>query len=269
MTSECRCGRPTRDAAYCCDDCGTTLAKALGDVPWLTEELEISISGQKGVDYRRSGGSKGAKKPAERPSPVAWGPAEARSHLRQILVAWVRFCDDEQVRHQGGVEFPADDLSSISRWLLCRVDGLMLLEIGEEAIDEITSAVAHCHRLVDRPAERQYLGICTMCEVGRLYARSGSKWARCNECGLGIEADTIRERLLADLDDRLCTAAEIAHLSTYLGLKAGREQVRKRINQWASRNQIVEHPSMTAETTFRFGEVYAKLMVEEQQRKAG
>jgi hypothetical protein len=32
-TSECRCGRPTRDDAYVCEDCGSSLARALGDVP--------------------------------------------------------------------------------------------------------------------------------------------------------------------------------------------------------------------------------------------
>lgn len=262
--SECRCGRPTRDEAYVCEDCGDSLARALGDVPWLTEQLDISVTGQKGVDYRRVGGSKGGKKATERPSPVSWGPSEARGHLRSLLVSWVLFCSSEGVRHQSvGNDLPDDDLIAMSRWMLNRVDGLLLHDIGSEAVDEITDAVAKCHRLVDRPAERQYLGNCEVdpetCPTGRVYSRPGSKWARCDTCGTTVDADVIRARLLTELDDRLCTAAEIARLSTYLGLKADRDTVRKRINQWHARGLLAAHPVITDEVTFRFGTVYARL----------
>jgi hypothetical protein len=268
--SECRCGRETRDDAYVCEDCGDALAKALGDVPWLTEELETSVIGARGVDYRRLGGSKGGKKPSERPSPVSWGPSEARAHLRALLVSWVRFSAEEGIRSRThDDDLPADDLPAMSRWMLNRVDGLMLHDIGSEAVDEITSAVAHCHRLIDRPVDRQYLGTCPTCDSGRLYARGG-RWARCEECASTVEADEIRARLLAELDDRLCTASEIARLSTYLGLRADRETVRKRINQWAKRGQLDEHASFATEATFRFGAVYQRLVATEYApREAG
>src|SRR5689334_20695038 len=96
--NECRCGRPTRDAAYGCDACGDDLARALGDVPWLDEELEVTITRQQGIDYRRSGGGKGGKKPAERPLPGNWTASEARTHLKALLVLWTRLCDEEDVR---------------------------------------------------------------------------------------------------------------------------------------------------------------------------
>jgi hypothetical protein len=73
-----------------------------------------------------------------------------------VLVSWVRFCAEERVRnsspHRG---LPDDTLTEISKWLLWRVDGLALLDIGPEAVDEITAAVAACHRLIDRPADRR------------------------------------------------------------------------------------------------------------------
>jgi len=269
MSGECKCGKPTRDAAYVCDPCGDELAKALGEVPWLDEELEVSITGQRGVDYRTLGGSKGGKKDAERPSPVSWGPSEARAHLRALLVSWALFCEAEAVRNSSPYPgLPEDNLPALSRWLMWRVDGLALHDIGPDAVDEITSAVAHCHRLIDRPADRQYLGTCTEDDcTGRMYGRPSSTLARCDECGTSANAEEIRERLLTELDDRLCTAAEIARLSTYLGLKADRDAVRKRINQWATRGQLIEHPSVTAEVTFRFGEVYARLVADEYQAK--
>ena len=72
---------------------------------------------------------------------------------------------------------PDDNLPALSRWLLWRVDGLALHDIGPEVVVEVTSAVAHCHRLIDRPADRQYLGVCDVCQSGRLYAKAGSMWA--------------------------------------------------------------------------------------------
>lgn len=256
----CRCGRPTRDEAYVCDQCAHDLNAALGDVPWLEEELQTTITRTKGVDYR----TKGTTRSSERPSPVVWSASEASTHLKAVLVSWVLFCADEGVRNQSPHQaIPEDNLTAISRWLMWRVDGLTLLDIGPEAVDEITEAVKVCHRLIDSPAAKQYLGTCDECETGRLYARPGAALARCNLCGTTIDAERLRAKLLDDLDDRLCTAAEIARLSTYLGLKADREQVRKKINQWSSRGMLHESASVTEEATFRFGAVYAMLVKDE------
>ena len=74
VTPECRCGRPTRDSAYFCDDCGHQLSVALGDVPWLDEELDVSAARIKGANYAGT-----SSKGAETPSPVNWGAAEARA----------------------------------------------------------------------------------------------------------------------------------------------------------------------------------------------
>lgn len=256
----CNCGKPTRDGAYFCDSCGHEVAAALGDVPWLDEQLEITITRTSGVDYRKLGGTASS----ETPSPVHWVAADARGHLKALLVSWTRFCDEEKVRNSSPYEgLPADNLVALSRYLLWRIDGLALLDIGPDAVEEIVSAVAHCRRLIDRHPERQYLGRCDMCQEGSLYATPGSAWARCQACDAAIDAETIRTKLLKELDDRLCTAAEIAHLSTYLGLKAGREQVRNRINQWHARERIHSESMFGDDPAFRFGKVYEKLLASE------
>jgi hypothetical protein len=267
--SECRCGKPTRDDAYVCEDCCDELHRALGDVPWLDDQLEVTITGQKGVDYRKGGGGKGA---GELPSPVHWGASEARTHLNALLVSWVLFCDAESIRNQSHhVGLPDDNLKALSGWLIWRIDGLALHDIGPEAVDEITSGVAHCRRLVDRPADRQYLGDCEQQDcTGRMYSKPGSDFARCDACDTNVNAEAIRTTLLAKLDDRLCTAAEIARLSTYLGLKAGRDQVRNRINQWHSRKLITSESLFEDEPAFKFGTVYARLIsAEYATRKVG
>lgn len=263
----CRCGKPTRDTLTVCEDCLTELNQALGDIPALEEELNVTISQQKGVDYRRVGGSKGGTKPAETPSPVNMGASDAKADLKALLVSWARLCHEEQVRNQSGeTGLPDDNLPAISRWLMWRVDGLGLHEAGSDAVDEITAAVGRCQRMVDIPTERQYLGDCDDCDTGRLYARPASTWARCEGCDKAVPAQDVRDRLLARLDDRLCTAAEIARLSTYLGLRANRESVRKRINQWHARGLVSAHPAISDEVAFRFGEIYGKLIADDYSR---
>lgn len=262
MTNDCRCGRPTRDAAYVCDECADLLARSLGEIPWLDEQLEVTVTRSSGIDYRTLGGAKAT----EAPSPVHWAASEARGHLKSLLVSWVLFCEAEVVRSSDPASgLPADNLPALSRWMLWRVDGLALHDIGIEAVDEIANAVQACHRLIDRHPERQYLGSCEACESGRVYARPGSKQATCDACDAGTDADAVRAKLLKQLDDRLCTAAEIARLSTYLGLKADREQVRKRINQWHKRDLIDAHAAFSDEAAFRFGTVYDLLVAAEYQ----
>jgi hypothetical protein len=237
--------------------CADDLAKALGDVPWLTEELEVTISRQKGVDYRNVGGGKGGKKASERPSPVVWGASEARVHLRALLVSWSRFCHDEHVRNSSpSDDLPTDDLVSMSRYLLWRVDGLTLNEIGSDAVDEITSAVAHCHRLIDSRPDRWYAGPCNAETDGRecgvdLYAKSIKGDVRCEACAAVYDVAARRSWLLAAAEDRLADAATIARSVSWLGtLPLNAARVRK----WAERGRIVAKAHDGEKPLYRIGD---------------
>ena len=230
--SECRCGRPTRDEAYACDKCGDDLAKALGDVPWIDEQIDITITRQKGATYDGS-----SVAGAEVPSPVNWAASDAREHLRGILVLWVRLCAEEHVRSEyGNRGLPTDDLPAISRWLLWRVDGLLLHEAGCDAVDEITSAVAHCHRLIDRPPERHYVGPCKGCKRD-LYTPALQKAATCGLCGETTSTEDMQAQLTNELATRLVTAREGATLLSRFGL----ETKQGTIDKWHERKLITEH----------------------------
>lgn len=271
IATECRCGRPTRDVNVGCDNCGDLLAQALGDVPWLDEQMEVTITRQQGIDYRRLGGGKGGKKDAERPLPGNWTASEARTHLRALLVSWVLYSDAESIRNSDPLNgLPAEGLVPMSRWLLWRVDGLMLNDRAGDVVEQITSAIDACHRLIDRPADRQYLGECGEMDcAGRMYARPGGDVATCDSCRTPVKASEIRDRLLAELDDRLCTAKEIAELSTYLGLKADREQVRKHVEYLSRKERIVKHPAFSDQAVYRFGEVYPLLVNRDYGNRTG
>ncbi|GAB3776722.1 hypothetical protein FB382_004376 [Nocardioides ginsengisegetis] len=257
MNSECKCGRPTRDAAYVCDTCGDELARALGDVTWLAEELETTITRQRGVDYRGVGGSSGGKKPSERPSPVQWGASEARGDLRALLVSWALFCEAEGVRNSSPYPgLPDDDLPALSGWLLWRVDGLTLNEIGSDAVEEITSAVAHCRRVIDVAPDKWYAGPCNQetegVECGAdLYALSAKGNVSCGVCSASYDVAERRKWLLEAAEDRLADAATLARSVSWLGalpLNAAR------IRKWAERGRIVAKGHHGQKPLYRIGD---------------
>jgi hypothetical protein len=228
--SQCRCGKPTRDEAYVCDDCTDDLGRALGDVTWLDRELEVTITRQKAATYD---GSSAAG--ADIPTPVNWAASEARTHLHALLVLWVRLCSEEGVRSTDSRHgLPEDNLTSMSHWLLWRVDGLALHEAGSDAVDELTSAVAHCHRLIDRRPERRFLG---PCNCGRdLYAATAVKSVVCEHCGQDYDTEALREMMFRQVTGRLVTAREGATLLSRFGL----ETKQGTIDKWRERKRLAE-----------------------------
>src|SRR3546814_287087 len=170
--------------------------------------------------------------------------AEAQRALRGLLVWWVRFCTEESMRGLPTTA-PADNVPSLARWLLHVVHGLTLHELGSDAVDEITDAVAECRRIVFwKRAARVYLGTCgqvvtdedgeviTLSCGGEVYADEGDPVGKCDLCGQGVTVVIRKAEIDKRLLDRLCTHAEIATYAVYLGLRAPREQVRRRVNYW-------------------------------------
>jgi hypothetical protein len=229
--SECRCGKPTRDEAYGCEDCADLLGRALGDVPWLEEQIDITISRQKGATYD---GNTSAG--ADKPLPINLPASEARENLRALMVSWIKLCAEEGVRSTDPRRnLPEDTMTAMSRWLLWRVDGLMLHEAASEAVDEITSAVAHCHRLVDRPPERRYIGPCAGC--GRdLYAKPGAKDGQCRWCEHEWTTIEREEWMKAAMVGKIVTAREGSTLLGRLGMSTAQDT----IDKWRQRKRITE-----------------------------
>jgi hypothetical protein len=267
MTTEttCRCGQPARDNGYVCDRCADRLATALGDVTWLADELETTITRQRGAPTTGSAPS------AERGLPWHDKASEARRHLHALLVSWVRFCAEEHTRGVPSWQ-PVDRLQSLSRWLLHCVHGLTLHDIGPEAVDEITDAVADCERIVFwKRRSRVYLGPCTEMVgededqpcPGEVYAEEGAPVGYCEECEGAVTVVIRRSELERELADRLCTAAEIARLATYLGLPADRDRVRKRVHYWHRHKRVVPRgKDESGDPMFRYGEVRVMLYAE-------
>jgi hypothetical protein len=228
--TECGCGRPTRDGAYVCDDCGDRLARALGDLAWLEEQLAITIGKQRGAPTE--GGPAGAEKAL--PFNVAAG--EVRDNLRNTLVGWIRVCAEERVRSSDPKDgLPDDNLKAMGRWLLWRVDGLAFHEAGYEAVDEIVYAVARAQQAIDRAPERQYVGPCA---CGRdLYRKPGAVMVKCKACEAEYDAEALTDNLRGQVMGRLVTAREGATLLSRFDLETGQGT----IDKWHARKRIIDH----------------------------
>lgn len=256
MTKTCgHCGARTRDR-FLCRTCTESLGRDLRDVGTLAPELETSGAKAKAASLSPipTRGLAGAPDPD-------WSALDARSRLTRVLAAAVAYS-----RSKGYVAaawtIPVMPSAPALAGLLADPRVLVLLAgdpAGPDISRKVLVAVERCRRVIDTRPARQYLGECDC--GGPLYAELGSDTAACRDCKAEQSADLRRSALLAELEGRLCTAAEIADLSTHLGLKADREQVRKRINSWHRRGRISE-----VGDRFRFGEVWHLLMAEENPR---
>lgn len=249
-------GRSTCEA--CLDRLGVIL-RATGGVALALNESRAGVGG---IDYRSLGGTTGGSKTI--PLVINQRAIEARDRLRTALWSAVGACLHARLEHTS----PRDDvphrgdLPAMAEWLSWRIDSMPGHPLTEHAPSSITSAVEYALHVLDRPATRQRLGPCSC--GGFVSAVAGSRVARCDSCDLEYDAATLRQQRLTELDDQLCTAAEIADLTTYLSrwITAPRDVVRRRVNVWSSRGTVIASSVdvTTREPRYRFGDVYALLL---------
>lgn len=232
-TTTCRCGKPTRDAAYVCDDCLDTFAKRLGDVTWLDEELATTIAKQK------SAGASGPPS-AETALPINIAASERAETLRHELVMLVRFCAEEGVRASDpSGDLPENTIVAMSRWLLWRVDGLAFNDMAHEFVSSVTTAIRDCQRIIDLPPERSYAGPCPECKSD-LYHRPAATEAKCPGCGQVYDVAEVQAWMQARIEehmtDRLVTSREGSTLLSRFGLETGQ----RTIDKWHERGKVAE-----------------------------
>lgn len=265
------CDRPVT-ATVLCTDCHATLQRDLDRLLWLVEQLRNSETRQ--VRFSRQHGSRSTE------SPILWNERASRQlHTIDTIVAvW-------QPRLADAVGDPVRYPNTVTAllWMSTIVRERpphSWVDSGHFA-DAMASLCERCLPIINRPPAQQYLGDCADARdvksdlngpagpdgcPGRVMGIGENPTARCDTCGTDYDAEALRLRLLLELDARWCTAAEIARLSTYLGLTMNREQVRKRINQWHRRGRIQTSDVDVDEPRFLFREV--RLLLEENDDKA-
>jgi len=263
------CDRPS-DGWFVCPTCATTFTQTLAETPWMLDELDTVIAQQTRYVDQSSG------KSAETPMMFDVKASETRGSLVNEIETAARMIAEA---NQWAPKYKTPAGCAI--WLERSISAIRLHPAGGDMVSGISAWFAASMWLIDRPAQRQFLGDCAVDPDGqacggRIYGKAGKPEARCDTCGGIYRADQVRERLLKDLDDRLCTPSEIAHLSTYLGLSANREQVRKRINQWASRGRIAANAQRDENgdeldpdvKRYKFGKVYEMLCQDDTTRRS-
>lgn len=265
----CRCGKPLRDVATVCDPCTRALENALGNVPWVADELNVTYTRQHAAPITSTGSSATTLLP--------WDERAARATraLDATLRRWVRITRDEHIG-TSFVDDPAKDPAAMSRWLLCRVPALTHHDRGPAAAEQLVHVVTRAERVVFwKPRTRIYLGPCaygsgvldqlSRCP-GDVYAEEGEPVGTCADCGRGVSVVVRQSELDNDLRGRLLSAAEIADWAMRMGLDAKRDEVRRRVLYWHRHHRIqaaaVLERGNTKIPLFRYGDVRLLLDLE-------
>ena len=197
----------------CCHDCTSRLERNLSEVRGIVDELAVTISKQARI------GQAGKPGPARERSPVNWGASAVADNLGNVLTTWAH----EIVSNPCGrwMHQPAQDGAHI---LLGNINLVRRHPAVAELVDEIADALSQARKVIDRPADRQYLGQCmapTPDVQGRditcladVWARQHAHAATCSACGITHDVAERRAWLLLQASDMLVTAKEA---SRYIG----------------------------------------------------
>lgn len=256
----CACGTPTRDGMVQCDHCFDELGFALAEVPFVVQELEVTLTRQRspGIGGERTEGG----------LPFHPRAGQALSSLHALLVSWVLFCRQERIHT---ADLPADRTIALADWLLAALPALRRHDTADQARAQILHAVADCRGLVFwRKRDQVYLGTCglpildddgeplvpTETCPGEVYGEEGQPVAKCEECKRGHTMVIRRTEIERRLDDQLCTAADIARYAVILGIPAPRDVVRRRVLYWHRHKTLIQASTTeTGDPRFRWRDV--------------
>lgn len=267
MTRECACGQPTA-GAWLCPRCEKTLRVSLGKVADHYADMETVRARQtrygvpgKGapgktmplpVDLRFVAPSDATERDEwQIPGREGRGTA-AMSAARNTITTWVRTTLDEFPPLAGPTctdclhltcheikrrTHPRDNIGSCCDYLERMLHTISARHWAPQMLAELLTIESELRRIVDRPPELKFLGVCPECQES-VYAVEHAVTGTCRGCGAEYDTEASRLALTDALDDQLLTAAEIASMSTYLGLDAPRERIRMRVAQWHKRGRI-------------------------------
>lgn len=252
-------GEPTREGHTLGPSASWDLEVALGDVPWLDEQLEITLTRQGATTP--GGFTTGSR---ERPLPLHVGAAQVRSEMRATLVGWVR-----DLHETHGAALPDDTVPDMARWMLSQRAHIETHEAAGEIWREVTSVVAHARRLIDRPPVSEFVGVCDGAEDqpcgAALYAQPKALATRCEGCGESHAVSEVRDGVRARVEDRLATTTEIARAVVWVGEHVKPDAIRV----WAARGRLEKRGTVTVDgrerPVYRIGDVLDLLVSSERK----
>lgn len=162
MIPTCRCGQPAPDTTIC-GRCEETLARDLGDVAALVEDLTITLARQDRIGERSIGRS------SDKPMPFHVKAGTVLADLHARLGSWVSALHDERTGYAGPTHercghascgrirpwpWPADNPTALAAWLLTYMWRIRRHPAADEMCDEIHATMSDAKRAVDAPANR-------------------------------------------------------------------------------------------------------------------
>lgn len=261
--------RPAPDATVC-RSCEDQTAGHLRRIPWLTRQLDITLTRQARM------GDRSGPRSTETPVYFDLRASIDLETFRADLARWAVAVAD----HRGvAVDVPtkavrlADGttalvaalpvIADLSRWLLRWNGAAAQHPDAADYVAEVAAMARAAERTIDRAPDMRCLGPCDVdgCEAW-LYVPMHAEVARCPspECEAEYRVEDRRAWLMEQATDQLLTAAQIADQLPWI---AGTRIDRKLINKWASRDQITRyapHPSDARQAPrFRVGEVVDRI----------
>lgn len=264
MTTTCSCGEPI-DGATLCARCTKTLAIAIANVS--AHHADLDTLRAKLARYSATGhkttGSRETPIPVDGrfTDPIGTG-SQVAADTRNTCVAWTREvldanppmpqpgpvcrkCGHDSCETYRRRRHPRDTVQAMCGYLLGWVDRMRTHVDGPMMLDEFTDLERRLARLVDRPAERWYAGICSA-PIGddehcpaEVYARADRGHIECQECGEQHDVQARREYLLGEAENVLATASEAARAVTvWSDYDRGETRLVRRISDWQRRKRI-------------------------------
>ncbi|MFI2568902.1 hypothetical protein ACH473_10590 [Cellulosimicrobium funkei] len=212
------------------------LALALLMVPTLGAALEDALV--KRQRFSSSGVASG--RPDE--SPVPFNPRASLTGA-QLLYDLTEAAD--LIANRRGLFRPMNTYRALGRWLAAQVPWIRASDRGPEMVRWLTDVIGDAERVVDRPADRLYLGGCDQVIDGvrcgaQLYALPRRAEHACPVCGWTYQVASRRAELMGIAGERWLGATDAARALVGFGL----DVTASRVREWASRGVLrpVEGP---------------------------
>jgi len=259
VTATCPVCDAPQDQGLLCHTDTTRLERELGDVSSIVADLDITLSKQ-----ARIGNASGPGGLARERSPLNVGAMQVADDLQNTLTTWARDVTGERW-------IAMLDTAGASRTLLSYIDAIRRHPAVEELVDEITDAIAQARRVVDRPADRIYLGQClaetpddddrmVTC-LNEIWARPSASEVQCKVCGTEHPVRERRAWLLKKAEDYLFTVKDASEM---LGEVGHITVTQASIRGYIKRGKIAYHTG----TMIRLGDLLAVVVDEGERRTA-
>jgi hypothetical protein len=217
-----------------CSDHANTLAWTLLTVRSLGRALEDARA--KSMRFSTAGVT--PTRPDE--SPIPYNPRAADAE-RELLIRLTEAAD--LIAREGGWHRPLNTLDVLGFWLARQVSWIRAHHDGAEMVRHLLHVVWDATRVVDRPADRVYLGSCDQVVDGyrcaaELYALPDAIEWTCPSCAWTLDVATRRADLMGIAGQTLLPATDVARVISSLGM----DITAARVREWASRRPALLRP---------------------------